>query len=158
MNDERRAELLRIVERIEFIYRDYGPTHPNHDYLKLARFVQEVLSARPVEEAPAENLRMDAYYYGFTYTGQPLVDRVLSAVACAGKAYHNTADWSDETEPYEPCFRGDTPVDWIQSAADDVARHIDALSARPASVSSPSERVEIQDVGRDVNVLKRLVD
>jgi hypothetical protein len=43
-------------------------------------------------------LRMDAYYYGFEPTGNHAIDRILSAVACAGKAYHNTCDWTDDKD------------------------------------------------------------
>ena len=77
------------------------------------------------------DLRMRAYYYGFAPTGIELVDRVLSAIACAGKAYHNTADWSDETPAYEDVFRGESPIDWIQNAANDIAEHIKSLEAKP---------------------------
>jgi hypothetical protein len=41
-------------------------------------------------------LRMDAYYYGFYETGAPAVDRILAAVALAGKMYHHTEGWTDE--------------------------------------------------------------
>lgn len=71
-------------------------------------------------------MRMRAYYYGFTPTGIEEIDRILSAVACAGKAYHHTNDWLDDTEPYEPFLRGRNPAEWIQHAADDAAK---ALSA-----------------------------
>lgn len=65
---------------------------------------------------PDEELRMDAYYYGFHRTGVIEIDRILSAVARAGKAFHLTEDWN------EPAYGGDTsPVDWIQGAANDAA-------------------------------------
>jgi hypothetical protein len=64
-------------------------------------------------------MRMDAYYYGFTPTGVPEIDKILSAVACAGKAYHHTDSWNDEAE-YEP-HQGKTPVEWIQNAANEAA-------------------------------------
>lgn len=78
---------------------------------------------KKIEErlAKANDLRLSAYYYGFSATGQPLVDIILSAVACAGKAYHHTDNWCDETTPYEPCFRGASPVEWMQRAAEDAA-------------------------------------
>lgn len=66
-------------------------------------------------------MRLGAYYYGFTPTGNEAIDRILSAVACAGKAYHYTESWNEETPPYEDFFRGKTPVEWIQNAADDAA-------------------------------------
>jgi len=62
-------------------------------------------------------LRMDAYYYGFTETGDRSLDRILSAVACAGKAYHHTDRWNDSGYTPEG-HEGDTPVDWIQNAAE----------------------------------------
>ena len=69
-------------------------------------------------------MRMDAYYYSFTPTGVPEIDKILSAVACAGKAFHHTDCWTDEAyggEPPEP-HSGKTPVDWIQNAANEAAR------------------------------------
>ena len=70
--------------------------------------------------------RMDAYYYGFDATGVEVVDKILGAVACAGKAYHHTGDWSDETDPYDD-HTGETPVDWIQNAAKEAAARIERL-------------------------------
>ena len=78
-------------------------------------------------------MRLNAYYYAFNPTGVEAIDRILSAVACAGKAFHSTDDWGDEVwdyneagekvpAPYEPFLRGWTPVDWIQNAANDAAR------------------------------------
>jgi hypothetical protein len=53
---------------------------------------------RPYEDRP----QMDAYYYGFTPTGVEIVDRILSAVAVAGKAYHHTESWTDQDEWTNP--------------------------------------------------------
>lgn len=72
-----------------------------------------------------EHTPLDAYYYGFASTGQKDVDLVLSAVACAGKAYHNTSEWNDESE-YPP-HEGKTPVEWIQNAANKAAARIREL-------------------------------
>ncbi len=44
----------------------------------------------------SEKLRMDAYYYGFDATGCIEIDRILSAVASAGKAHHHTEGWTDK--------------------------------------------------------------
>jgi hypothetical protein len=63
-------------------------------------------------------LRMDAYYYGFTPTGVRSIDEILSAVACAGKAYHNTCHWGDDDES-EPSY-----AQLIQEAADRAAREV----------------------------------
>lgn len=45
-----------------------------------------------------DGLRMQAYYYGFDFTGVEAIDRILSAVAVAGKAYHSTDSWDES--PY----------------------------------------------------------
>ena len=74
-------------------------------------------------------LRMDAYYFGFTPTGEELIDRILSAVASAGKAYHHTEDWTEAIDPYEDVFRGQTCAEWIQYAANDAAAVIKRLPA-----------------------------
>ncbi len=74
-------------------------------------------------------MRMSAYYYGFTPTGVPEVDKILSAVASAGKSYHSTEDWCDKTNP--PSYlRGETPVDWIQNAANDAAAALKPLPSK----------------------------
>lgn len=64
---------------------------------------------------------MDAYYYVFEPTGVREVDELLSAVACAGKAYHHTEGWNDETPSYGDHCVGNTPVEWIQNAANRAA-------------------------------------
>jgi len=66
------------------------------------------------------DIRMDAYYYSFQKTGIPEIDKILSAVACAGKAFHHTQDWCDECSEWEP-HTGKCPVDWIQNAANEAA-------------------------------------
>lgn len=63
---------------------------------------------------------MDAYYYGFTPTGVEAIDKILSAVACAGKAFHHTESWNENAETWDP-HTGETPVDWIQNAANEAA-------------------------------------
>ena len=80
-----------------------------------------------------EPLRMNAYYYSFKPTGVKEIDRILSAVACAGKAFHSTEDWyqcgccgvhdCDDKDCVDswPPNRGRTPIDWIQNAANDAA-------------------------------------
>jgi peptidyl-tRNA hydrolase len=70
--------------------------------------------------------RMDAYYYSFDSTGVEVVDKILGAVACAGKAYHHTDDWMEETNPYDD-HTGETPVEWIQNAAKEAAVRIEHL-------------------------------
>lgn len=66
-------------------------------------------------------MRMEAYYFAFDPTGNEAIDRILAAVASAGRACHHTRDWS-ESSGYTPGYlRGDTPVEWIQNAAIDAA-------------------------------------
>lgn len=67
--------------------------------------------------------RMDAYYYSFEPTGIDVVDRILSAVASAGKGFHHTESWGDEVDYLGgvPAFRGTSYVEWIQNAANDAA-------------------------------------
>lgn len=64
-------------------------------------------------------MRMSAYYYGFDATGIPQIDLILSAVACAGKAFHHTESWDDEC--VWPGHSGTTPQQWIQNAANAAA-------------------------------------
>jgi len=69
---------------------------------------------------------MQAYYYSFDSTGCDPVDKILSAVACAGKAYHHTDDWYEQSSPQDD-HTGGTPVDWIQNAAIEAAAEIERL-------------------------------
>lgn len=39
--------------------------------------------------------RLNAYFWAFDPTGEPAIDDILAAVACAGKAYHSTEDWEE---------------------------------------------------------------
>ena len=74
----------------------------------------------------SELRRMCAYYYSFNETGEEEIDILLSAIACAGKAYHHTEEWQDGCQPYEICHRGETPIERIQNAACDAANRISA--------------------------------
>ena len=69
----------------------------------------------------ADKLRMNAYYFGFGETGVPEIDKILSAVACAGKAYHHTESWTDDCDGTERGHTGNCPVDWIWNAAKEAA-------------------------------------
>ncbi len=71
--------------------------------------------------------RMDAYHYEFKGTGIALIDRILSAVACAGKAYHHTCDWRDMCPAYDDHLRGNSPQEWIENAAEDAAKELRAM-------------------------------
>ena len=63
-----------------------------------------------------EKLRMSAYYYSFQPTGCEAVDKILSAVATAGKGCHHTGDWG------EKLLDGTTYVGRIQEAANNAAK------------------------------------
>tara|TARA_R110000782_G_scaffold254550_1_gene342933 strand:+ start:326 stop:550 length:225 start_codon:yes stop_codon:yes gene_type:complete len=64
--------------------------------------------------------RLEGYYIGFEATGNAHIDKILGAVACAGKAYHNTDCWDEETSPYDD-HTGRDPNEWIQNAANEAA-------------------------------------
>ena len=71
-------------------------------------------------------LRMDAYYFGFSATGVREIDEILSAVACAGKAYHHTERWNDADE-------GEwSYAELIQHAATRAAAHIRLIAQEEA--------------------------
>lgn len=60
-------------------------------------------------------LRMRAYYYSFEPTGCLAVDKILSAVASAGKGCHNTEDWTEYPTD------GPNYIEQIQNAANEAA-------------------------------------
>ena len=70
--------------------------------------------------------RMDAYYYGFEPTNKDAINKILGAVACAGRAFHYTECWVDEISPYDD-HTGETPCDWIQNAANEAAKEVERL-------------------------------
>ena len=74
--------------------------------------------------------RLDAYYYGFDATGVEVVDKILGAVACAGKAFHHTCDWTDKANFSYDDHTGDTTIDWVQNAANEAADEIATQQAR----------------------------
>lgn len=84
-------------------------------------------------------LRMNAYYYAFEPTGVFAVDRILSAVAAAGKAYHHTEDWCD------PGKNGLSNVDYIQQAAVDAAAAL-ATARAEARKAALEEAAAVFDV------------
>ena len=88
-------------------------------------------------------LRMSAYYFSFEPTGVHSIDRVLSAVACAGKAFHSTDEWTSECEAYHPEIKGNSCRDWIQNAAleaaaerEDLLAALEAIDADYGSVDA----------------------
>ena len=70
-----------------------------------------------------EELRMSAYYYSFEKTGVVEIDKILSAVAHAGKSFHHTDSWQDHSNAadYYSYLEGNTPEEWIQNAANRAA-------------------------------------
>jgi hypothetical protein len=84
--------------------------------------------------------RMNAYYYTFEATGVLAIDLILSAVACAGKAYHHTDSWSDPCSPYHERLRGETPIDWIKNAAKDAADQLRTERAKGVAAGIAAER------------------
>lgn len=86
--------------------------------------------------------RMYAYYYGFHETGVDAVDKVLSAVAWAGKAFHHTESWTDETGPFED-HRGESPVEMIQHAACDAAVAFKQAIAEAEARGRAAERADV---------------
>lgn len=71
-----------------------------------------------------DDMQMDAYYYEFTPTGVFEIDKILSAIACAGKAFHHTQDWNDKCSYIPEPHSGKTPIDWIQNAANEAAERL----------------------------------
>jgi hypothetical protein len=90
----------------------------------------EAVVRTPLEDSA----RMDAYYYSFERTGVGIIDRILSAVAIAGKGSHHTESWTDDdlAKYYDD---GLTHIQRIQKAADDAAFILKAL-AHDAGVRS----------------------
>lgn len=99
------------------------------------------MSARD-EAAGGVELRMDAYCYAFTPTGVEAVDRILSAVACAGKSFHSTEDWSDESAGRP------TPVEKIQDAANEAAAAFSARSPSPRDQASSAMLGALEEIVR----------
>lgn len=108
---------------------------------------------------------MDAYYYGFYETGVKEIDLILSAIACAGKAFHSTENWTDylygkpSKSPYNDKLIGETPVDWIQNAAKNAAEKINELKKQlgtnvPKDENVPSEK----DGSEGINFIAKNVD
>lgn len=73
-------------------------------------------------ESRHKGLNMKAYHYSFAPTGVIEIDRILSAVASAGRSYHDTYDWNEEYD--YGANKGMSPVDLIQEAANNAAKFI----------------------------------
>lgn len=102
-------------------------------------------------QARAEQFNLAAYYYAFTPTGVLAVDRILAAVARAGKLYHHTEDWNET-----PTVDGQSPVHSIQDAANraaDELRTVQAATWREAAKKIrrwPTARTMNSKLGWDV--------
>lgn len=73
-----------------------------------------------------EELRMRAYYFGFSETGWRPVDEVLSAVAQAGNGYHHTESWND-SDPGEWSYAEE--IQMAATRAAEAARKLVACEA-----------------------------
>jgi hypothetical protein len=93
-------------------------------------------------------LRMNAYYFGFAETGCRVVDEILSAVACAGKGYHHTEEWSgNECDDLRLSFptKGKSYVLVIQDAASVAANRIAALEQENAQLRAENQEYALND-------------
>lgn len=77
--------------------------------------------------------RMQGYYIGFEPTGLAAVDRILSSIAQAAKAYPHTDCWQEVMDyDYGLIRKGETCEDAIQRAANEAAAAIRATVTPPA--------------------------
>jgi hypothetical protein len=60
--------------------------------------------------------RFNAYYFSFDPTGNEDIDRILAAVALAGKMFHHTEGWTEDDIGW-----GYDLIDLIQAAANTAA-------------------------------------
>jgi hypothetical protein len=91
-------------------------------------------------------LRMAAYYYGFDKTDSREIDLILSAVASAGKGYHHTDSWNNDTfedgVSYCGNFKGKNYIEWIQNAANEAAKKIQSLEAEIKLLKAQAHFIE----------------
>jgi len=87
-------------------------------------------------------LRMNAYYYGFTPTGVIEIDRILSAVATAGKHYHHTEMWSDSDSDEEL-----SEAEEIQAAAEAAAEAFRRAARGGQAVTDLAQQWEDEAAG-----------
>lgn len=80
------------------------------------------------------NARMEAYYYGFDRTGVWVIDRILSAVATAGKRAHHTDTWNDPPWHDE---NGQSITEMIQEAANASAWELREAHEYQLALASP---------------------
>ena len=98
--------------------------------VEVAKYLEREQHRRTAVSEDSSKWRMNAYYFGFTPTGIPAIDRILSAVACAGKGCHHTEDWGEFGGGYDH-LRGENYVEMIQNAADDAASLFKPLPPPP---------------------------
>lgn len=84
--------------------------------------------------------RMDAYYYAFDRTKIDCIDKILSAVACAGKCYHHTENWTEDCTDY-PHLKGGNCAAWIENAAKEAAEKIQALESQNERLRGELENI-----------------
>ncbi len=60
-----------------------------------------------------------SYHFSLESTGIKEIDDLLYAIAKAGKCFHCTSQWNEETlyGISDPLLEGNTPQEWIQNAA-----------------------------------------
>ena len=84
------------------------------------------------------DLQMNAYYYSFDRTGVVEIDRVLSAVAVAGKRFHHTEWWNDEDDGRPSC------QERIQAAANEAAVEVERLRAECSRLDAQGQRILLE--------------
>lgn len=101
----------------------------------------------PAEPSDAElrnrdgALRLDAYYYGFDATGILEIDRILAAVAVAGKGYHHTEDWT--TDPSDGRLNYVEQMQlWANRAADTIRELRNTVAASAGRAPSDTASVD----------------
>lgn len=117
------------------------------------------------EELHSPTRRLDAYYYSFNETGSVPIDAILSAVAIAGKSYHNTDMWTEDDE-WSRWGVGRSLVDVIQCAAYeaaallDAATDADALRERLAHMTEARDnaRAEVERLTGQVEAVREWID
>ena len=67
-------------------------------------------------------------YIVFDSTGNKDVDSLLSTIELAGKAFHDTSQWTDEvSDMYDQKVVGEAPLDWIQNRANELAKKLNEM-------------------------------
>lgn len=70
---------------------------------------------------------MSGYLY-FQSSGVAEVDHILSALESAGTMFHHTEQWGESCGALvRGGHRGESPLEWIQNAANDAARVVAEL-------------------------------